>query len=145
MDVPSQTTVRDLVPSDVAFVMDSWIKSWRVSPWAGCVPNNQFHDVQRSTIEGLIGRGAKIRVLSITDRPDVILGWVCTEVERSGRTVVHFIYIKDPYQAAMPDAPERLLSAVEGIQPGFYTHRTKKVQAALGRGWVHVPEIARRK
>jgi hypothetical protein len=125
--------------------MDSWSKSWRNSPWAGTIPNNLFHDVQRSTVEGLVGRGAKLHVLSLDDRPEVILGWACTEVERTGRTVVHMLYVKDPYQAAMPNAPQLLLDAVPGEKPGFYTHRTKKVQAALGRGRVWAPEIARRK
>ena len=125
--------------------MDSWSKSWRVSPWAGCVPNNLFYDVHRTTVEGLIGRGAKIKILHPSDKPDVIVGWVCSEVEKTGKTVIHFAYIKDPYALALPDAPQRLLAGVEGEKPGYYSHRTKKIVELLGKGWVWAPEIARRK
>lgn len=140
-----EPVVRDVQPQDVAFIMDSWAKSWRVSPWAGTVANNVFHDVHRQTVEGLVGRGAKFQVMSIADRPEVILGWICSEVERTGKTVVHMIYVKDPYQVAMPEAPDKLLEAVPGDKPGFYTHRTRKVEKALGKGWIHAPEIARRR
>ena len=33
---------RPMVPDDLPFVMDTWLKSWRKSPWAGIVPNNEF-------------------------------------------------------------------------------------------------------
>lgn len=140
-----QPQIRDVQPQDVAFIMDSWAKSWRVSPWAGTIQNHKFHEVHRETVEGLVGRGAKFKVLSIDDKPDVILGWVCYEVERLGKTVVHMIYVKDPYQAAMPEAPQMLLDACPGDKPGFYTHRTRKTQVIFGKGWIWAPEIARRK
>lgn len=136
------TVVRNLEPGDFAFVMDSWLKGWRSSPWAGVVPNNQYGDVQRSVVEGLVGRGAKFRVLADAEDPTRIKAWVCSEVERTGKTVVHFLHTRS--QTSQDDL-QRLLSETEGSKPGFYTHRTTAILEALGKSWVHAPEIARRK
>lgn len=141
------TDFRPARPSDVPFILDSWIKSFRESPWAGVVPNNQFYDVTRSAIEGLLERGARLVVACSKADPDQILGWSCTEKVRGG-DAAHFVYVKDPYR--------RRGLATELIQHGtpftaqegdrrFYTFRTRCASYFATRGWVHEPAIARRK
>lgn len=138
---------REVLPADVPFIMDSWAKSWRVSPWAGCIPNNRFHEVHRSTVEDLVGRGAKFLVLSPDTQPEVVVGWICYELDKRGITVCHYLYVKDPYKLSqgLQETAGRLLEATPGQKPGLYTHRTKAIVEALGRGWIHAPEVARRK
>jgi hypothetical protein len=46
------------------FVFDSWIRSFKKSPWAGCVSNAMWFDVQRSTIREILDRGAQVVVAS---------------------------------------------------------------------------------
>ena len=140
------TVFRDPVPADVPFILDSWIRSFRESPWAGCVPNNQFYDVTRSAIEGLLERGAKLVVACSRVDSDQILGWACTEKVRGG-DAAHFVYVKDPYRrrglatellnhgTANPQAQDRK----------FYTFRTRCASYFSRHGWVHEPAIARRK
>lgn len=124
---------------DLALVFDSWLKDWRTSKWAGCIPNHLYFDTQRTLIEDLIARGAQIRVAYPTGRPDIILGWCCGE-EKEGKTVLHYLYTKDPFIGL--GIPDLLLSALPGAKPGFVTH---KLQAKELKEWRHTPEMARRK
>ena len=120
-------------------VFDSWMKSWRVSKYAGTIPNNLYFEVQRTLIEDLISRGSQIFVAYPEGHPEIILGWICGE-EKEGKSVLHYLYVKDPYLGL--DIPERLLSALPGTKPGFMTH---KLPSKSLRDWRHTPEMARRK
>lgn len=131
--------IRDRVPEDLALVMDSWLKDWRTSKWAGVIPNHLYFETQRVLIEDLIARGAIIKVAYPDGRPDVILGWACAEV-KEGKAVLHYLYTKDPFIGL--GIPGLLLAALPGTKPGFITH---KLPLKETKEWRHTPEIARRK
>lgn len=133
---------RPAKPSDVPFIFDSWLRSWRDLPWSGTIPNNLYADTQRSCIEQLLARGARIEVAHPEGRDDHILGWACTEVTRDGFAVLHYLYVKDPYITLSID--DQLVARAEGKTPGFYTHRNPRFLSVIP-GWTHAPEIARRK
>lgn len=102
------------------------------------VPNHLYYDVQRSTIAGLLGRGALVRVAHFGNLPDLIQGWICFE-EQAGRPILHYIYSRDPY--ILPTISEHFKNSVLGNK-GLVTHM--QVNPAF-KGWKHCPEIARRK
>lgn len=133
-------SIRPAKKEDVAFILDSWMKSWRVNKFSGCIPNNEYYRVTRANIENLIARGAKLRVACLDSDEDVILGWVCTEVLRSGEDCVHYLYVKDPYlKMGIADLLVDLVA-----KTGFYTyHFNQCVDLFPKFKWV--PEIARRK
>ncbi len=133
---------RSATTSDVPFLLDSWMKSWRTTKWAGCIRNDMYYEVQRSTIEGLIARGAEFIIACSAKNPDNILGWICHEPGQQA-TVIHYLYVKDPYVRL--DIQRQLLDRVPGSKPGFYTHAYRQVQEVCGKGWRHCPEIARRR
>lgn len=126
-------------PEDLPLVFDSYLKSWRVSKFAGAIPNHLFFDVQRAALEDLLGRGASLVIAYPSGREDVILGWACAELKED-KTVLHYLYTKDPYIGLGID--EKLLSVLPGSKPGFVTHR-QNIKAT--REWRWTPEIARRK
>lgn len=131
--------VRSVKAGDLNFVFDSWMKSWRTSKYAGTTPNHLYFNVQRTLIEDLITRGAKILVAYPEDRDDVILGWACGEV-KGEQTVLHYCYVKDPFLGHGIQA--RLISDLAGSKPGFVTHWQNLKET---KTWKHVPEMARRK
>lgn len=133
-----KTCLRPYKPSDLSFIFDSWLNSWRVSRWAGTIPNHLYYDTQRACIEGLIHRGAQIVVLGVDTDPNFIIGWMCFEL-KDDVPVVHYIYIKDPYREF---AFERQLLSHLPPKPGFVTHRLPYKEFSQ---WKHAPEIARRK
>ncbi len=140
----NEIAYRNASGDDISFIFDSWLRSWRKSPWAGCIPNNLYFPLTRSTIEQLVARGAEFKVACLAADPDKILGWVCYELSQdtTPRTVVHYVYTKDPY-LNLGIGPA-LVASLAGAKPGFYTHRYRQVSEACP-GWRHAPEIARRK
>lgn len=138
----SQIKFRGAGADDVKFIMSSWKQSWRVSPWAGTIRNDEFFKVVRATIEGLVLRGAEFIIAYIEKYPERILGWVCHEVLPTGECCIHYLYVKDPYIKL--GIGEQLVEQAPGTKPGFYTHRYRQVTDAVHE-WRHAPEIARRK
>lgn len=138
----SEAVIRPAEPDDIKFIMSSWKQSWRTSPWAGCIRNDEYYDVVRSTIDGLIARGAVLSVACLPNLPGRILGWACTELLPDGVCCVHYTYTKDPYLRM--GIGKALIDAAAGTKPGLFTHRFKQVVEACP-GWRHAPEIARRK
>lgn len=131
--------VRDRTPDDLSMVFDSWLKSWRTSKWAGVIPNHLYFATQRAAIEELLLRGAVIKVAHPSGRPDIILGWACGE-EKEGKTVLHYLYTKDPFLGL--GIPALLIGALPGDKPGFVTHKLPLKEL---KDWRHTPEMARRK
>lgn len=131
--------IRANKPEDIAFIFDSYLKSWRLSKFAGTVPNHLYFETQRQLLEGLLGRGAKVSVAYPEGHEDAILGWICYE-EKEGKAVIHYVYIKDSYAGL--GVADQLVESVPGAKPGFITH---KMFLASLKDWIHAPEIARRK
>lgn len=131
-------TSRPSNPEDLLYVHDTWLNSWRTSPWAGCVPNHLFFDTQRATIAGLLARGASVRICHFAESPELIQGWCCFE-QKEGITILHYLYAGDPFLE--PAVIDHFKDTVLG-NSGFVTHQQNK---KAFRKWKHVPEIARRK
>jgi GNAT superfamily N-acetyltransferase len=134
--------IRPAEAADINFVMSTWKRSWRSSPWAGCVRNDEYYASIGSTIEGLVARGAKILVAVSGDR---LMGWVCYEVLSDGTCAIHYLYVKDPFIRL--GIGDQLVAAAEGTKPGLYTFRYHQVSECCphNQGWHHAPEVARRK
>lgn len=130
---------RPAKPEDLSYVYDTWLNTWRGSPWAGVIPNHLYFDVQRSTIAGLLGRGAEVRVAHFGPSPDLIQGWVCFEIDKSGVSVLHYLYTRDPYM--LPGITAHFMDTAIG-HSGLVTHLQHNKQV---KKWKHCPEIARRK
>ncbi len=138
---------RDATAADVPLIMDSWLNSWRTSPWAGIIPNNTYYPLTRRVIEQLIMRGAKLTVACKEDKPDVILGWACTEQtnEQDPHAVIHYIYVKDAY-VKLRSIGRGFVSRCAGKKPGLYTFRSRQTEDLCREaGFRHAPEVARRK
>ncbi len=133
-------SLRDSKPADLSLVFDSWMRSWRSSKWAGVIPNNLYFETMRTLIEDLITRGAKITVAAHQDDPDLILGWACYEI-KEGRTVLHYLYIRDAYVGSSQSIFDELLAKMPGDKPGFLTFKLPHKDL---KTWTHAPEIARR-
>ena len=143
----SELVIAPASASEVIFVYDSWIKGWRTSRWAGCIPNNVFHQTTKDAIHQLLTRGANLHVARSGGRA---LGWLCHEATEDGRLVVHAAYVKSAYRGfPVLDALVAHACADGATCPGFYTYRTDFLERGLrdlNKGpWTHAPEIARRK
>lgn len=118
--------------------MNSYLKSWRSSPFAGTIPNDLYYDTQRRTLTDLLQRGAQLKVAYSPESEADILGWILAE-EKEGQCVLHYLYVVDsPLKSTVPST---LLNAVPGSKPGIITHA---INLKGFKSWKLIPEIARR-
>lgn len=132
---------------ELAFVYDSWSRSFRRSPWAGCVPNHLWDQVSRADISGILNRGARI-MLAVTpiEGSDErrITGY---SVSEPSRCLLHWLYIKDDFRG-FGFGQELLIETVRAWpvdRPWHYSHRTNASERFLGRHFRHNPIPARTK
>lgn len=138
------TSVLDLVrvrpyeSGDLPFVLDGWIRSWRTSPWAGCIPNNLIWEVTRGCVASLLARGATLEVAEV-DRGDGsarLVGFVCWEPG-----VLHYVFVKKNGFRGLGIG--RWLVDRSFDRPGAFTHRTTMSSWLLDDGWVWDPVPSR--
>ena len=133
---------RPVNPDELSFVLDSWLKSYRGSPWAGVLRNNRYFEETRGTIEDLLARGAKLWacVVPIPEtEKERIVGFICYEA-KSGQVCIHYVYVKDPYRR-LGIAKALVSQATAEARQVFYTFRTRSSKFVLP-GAIYAREIA---
>ena len=111
--------IREGRPSDIPFVTNSWLKSFRANgAFSQSVPNDIYYQQHHKILEAIIPRGLLL-VLCNPEDPDQIIGW--TLIERQPEILIlHYIYIKNslrrnglmdvicrsiPYATEIPSSP----------------------------------------
>lgn len=121
-------------------VFDAWARSFKKSPWAGCVPNHMWDAVSRATASEIINRGARVVVAcaELDDGTRRVMGYSVSEPG-----VLHWLFVKRDYRGM--GVGRALLAQTMGTGPGKwkYTHRTRASQHFLGPAFVHDPTSAR--
>lgn len=125
-----------------SFILDSWLSSYKLSKWAGCVPNNLYVPTHEVAIEQLLGRGARVRAIVAKDAPDQLLAWVCYEPWQRG-LVVHYAYCKEIYRR---NGLVKGLLADIGYKYGDRAYNTfRTTYCKYFPGFRYAPELARKK
>lgn len=88
--------LRQATPSDLNFIYNSWLKSYRNSPWAANVPSAVYFKIHHDLIEALIQRSSCV-VACDSEDPDQILGFAIVE-QRRDLKIAHYVYVKQPYR-----------------------------------------------
>jgi hypothetical protein len=124
---------------DRSFWLDSWLKSYRKSEWAGVCPNHLYFDLHRIIVDSLVDRGAIITMITTPEQPDSFMGFLCEE-----RGVLHYAYLKEPYR--------RLRMGTEIIHERMgkkfsYTFKTRYSRYFKSSAWdlSFEPELVRKK
>lgn len=131
-------------PADLPYIRQSWLMSYRNSPWAGAVPNNLYTEVYSQAMDQLLFRGAKLVTIRNPANPEQLVAWTCYEVTPKNDVVIHFAFCKPTYRRL--GAVKALLRTVlDGSDADrfFYTFRTPN--ARYFPNGTFRPEIARRR
>ncbi len=133
--------IREGRPSDIPFVTNSWLKSFRANgAFSQSVPNDIYYQQHHKILESIIPRGLLL-VLCNPEDPDQIIGW--TLIERQPEILIlHYIYIKNSLRRN--GLMNTLLGEVERHeQPRFRftTHMTQSWDALnpKKRGFIYNP------
>jgi len=128
-------------------IIDSWSRSFKKSPWAGCVRNCDWDAVSRGTIGELLDRSRiVVAVTPIADReeeyPGVrrVMGY---SVSEPGKRCLHYLYVKMDYRGTGVGRALLDTTTHNWDGPRVYTHRTRASAGFLGSSWRHDDTYAR--
>lgn len=94
MSILDQLTIDAMSPGDYAFILDSWLRSFKNSPRGHRM--DDYFVSQRKTCETLLA-SADVLVVRPSDWPEGIAAWICGE-RRGERYVLHYVYVKKAVQ-----------------------------------------------
>ena len=119
-NIKSQVQVRNATEADIAFIFNSWLKSYRNSLLADKISNPVYYQFQHEAIERLLKRCTVQVICSAADNNE-LQGYVVYEIV-DGVLVFHFAYVKHVYRKlGLLKLATKSLNISEG---GFYTHDT---------------------
>lgn len=124
------STVRDMVPRDLPWVMDSWLRSYRdhtTAKLTKSMPRIEYGRRWRRLVEALIAR-SRVVVLTPSFDEATILGWACVEAG----AWLHYCHVKPEFQRF--GVARTMFDATITRGPVLYSHRTTCWEK------IHVPE-----
>jgi hypothetical protein len=120
--------IRPAREEDAPFILGSWINSYRDgSPDAKRIPSWFYFAHHRPLLQAILARPTVIPLVAHDPEEDsVIYGYLVAERGLADRDVVHYVYVKEPWQRLK--ICTRLLEAAE-INPRhiYYTHHTRNL------------------
>lgn len=117
-----QIEIRDVTKEDINFILATWLRSYRhASQFAKKISNAIYYKWHHKVIERIIDRGGEILVAHPLGEPDVILGYLCTELQTDNKRVVHYCYVKKTFRKM--GVAKSLLEA-NILEGAFFTHYT---------------------
>lgn len=133
--------VRQAMPDDAAFIIHSWLASFREGDMVEGVPNQVYYHVHHKIVESIMQR-ATMTVLSDPQAPEVIYAWICWEAVDNG-IIIHYCYVKNDFRNNRLGTT--LLNAVlESERPPvvFATHRVRPMGFEFRkRKWIYNPYL----
>ena len=115
--------LRPLVEEDYPFLYNSWLKSYRFSPFAERITNTIYFEDHHKLIERIV-KNSKCLVACNPSDPSQLYGYVVAG-EEEGVLVVHFLYVKHTFRNM--GMGKTLLDAVghDSSSAAVYTHHTR--------------------
>lgn len=142
--------LRKAVASDLPFITDSWLSSYRRSWAVKNVRNTEYYAYEHRMLEEMIPRCMTV-VLCPENDDDHIWGWACYEMrEQEGvrLLVLHYILIRDTYQkhGLATQLLDKLIE-IENPHGVTYTYNTYSFTKFLAaqeektKDWRHNPYV----
>ena len=133
--IAPEIEVRLAKQDDLNFIFSCWLRSYRhASQFAKKISNDIFYKFHHKLIEGIIIRGAQIRIAHPVGDPDTILGFSCLEMWQE-KPVVHFVYIKKAFRNM--GIAKKLVWETEG----FFTHLTENLELYRHPNFLYNPYL----
>ncbi len=128
---------------EYALIYDSWARSFKKSPWAGCIPNHLYDQVSRAAMNDILNRGARVIVAveELETGGRRVLGYSVSEPAHS---ILHWLFMKRDARG-LGLGRQLLAETVADWKPfGWrYTHRTNASTRFLGQSFSWDPVSAR--
>ncbi len=130
--------IRLMALDEQPLVVDAWVRSFRDSPYAGCIGNDHFQAAQRRTVEDILLRPETRALVAIAPGPTKrVMGFVVF-----GGDCFHFLYVKRAYRDKLFAVEDALLAELPK-NIARYSFRPHKYRHIEDRGWRWDPVAAR--
>lgn len=128
--------------SDIPFVTNSWLKSYRDAFAVAGIPNRLYYYYHHKVLEHLLPRSVVVVACS-EDDSDQILGWIAAEMLENQVLVIHYCYVKSTFRGlGIASMLVDTLLKSEAPSAVMYTHRTKSSSAIeRTKEWVYHPYL----
>jgi len=115
--------LRPLTEEDHPFLFNSWLKSYRFSPFAERITNTIYFEDHHRLIERIL-KNSKILIACNPSDPSQLYGYVVGG-EDDGILIIHFLYVKHTFRNM--GMGKTLLDAMghSGETASVYTHHTR--------------------
>lgn len=140
-DDGGEVLIRRATSSDMARVVREWTSSFQRSKWSGPIPNNLYKRVYSEAIRQLLERGAVVDVACWKEKPELLLGFICSEHTPRDR-ILHYVFVRSSYR--QNGIAKALLENAAIVKPFVYTYRTDDA-IYLCQGQRHMKELAARR
>jgi GNAT superfamily N-acetyltransferase len=117
--------LRDANETDIDFIFNSWLKSFRDSAFALKIQSPIYFAEQHKVIERLVKHSRVVIACNDSD-PSQIFGWICADILQ-GIFCLHYVYVKHSFRRL--GIGKVLLNAFEHEGAGVYTHKTRAMDA----------------
>jgi hypothetical protein len=146
MDSDAELTYRAFTPEDMAFVHDSWARSYYSGTCAHrFLTPDEFHAYHRPIRERFFARPtATVIVCCNASDAWQIVAWIAVEQIPSG-LVVQYIYVKDLFKGR--GICRQLIKRAIPTHPVIFTHLTDKAAKIMAAkqtdlaSWRHIPHL----
>ena len=106
---------------DMGFILKTWIRDFRKSPWSGPYEKELKTQIIKETIEETFNVPSTTTIIaSLEDVKDQIFGFCCFDPKK---VLVHYLYVKPAYRRMR--IGRDLLSIASKNKPFAYTHKTR--------------------
>lgn len=119
--------IRPMQPSELAYVKATWLKHYKEnSEFAKPIRDSIFFPAHSQIVDNILKRHSTgVLICSHHDEPDIILGFLVYELERS--PTIHYAYVIA--RARMMRLASEMLRAAEIGTDFTFTHRTQDAKA----------------
>ena len=133
---------REANESDVGFIFNSWLKSYRQSLFAKTISNTVYYTEHHKILEKIIkDPNNKVIIACNEEDPTQIYGYICAGA-LEGFLVIHYVYVKHSFRNM---GIGKLLLNMFDHDPstaGIYTHHTKSADKLSAKyNFVYHPYI----
>ena len=136
--------IRRMEERDRAFIMSSWLSSFKSSPYTGPIAMLRYWDVYKREIESLLPwTTVLVATPREADLEDEIHGWVCCEPQMP-TFLVHYVYVKLTCRRERVASTLLLAAGLHPRREFAFTYRTEAGDELRKLSGIWAPRIVKR-
>lgn len=125
----SQWVIRPVLPEDLAFIYNSWLKSYKFgSESMKSMRSGTFFENYREILDYIL-TNSEILIACLPEDENIILGYICYENILANSHLIHYCFIKETFRNL--GIATDLYKSLYPHNKISYTHETKQLKTLI--------------